>query len=810
MNDSAAAQCFAAALAAHQAGRLDEAEEGYRAALGLDPLHVSARNNLALLLLSCGEAGTAQTLLEEALAIAPDFADGWNNLASVRLALGDRSGAQMALERAAALGQPDASANLARLYVQTGEAAAALAAAGQAYALRPSAAMAEIAAKAAATLGDAQEVRLWCERWFAAAPDSPAAFAAVVQALSTDAAALEFAARRHLDHAADSALAWNTLGVALQSQGRYAEALEALDRAIALFPEAAEAHNNRAVALKNLGRLDEALVAAERACALAENYAEARNTLGNVLSALERLDEALEAYKTALALRPGFIEAAANALLTLSDLDRAAEALERLETLKAEHGPLPLLAKVEGIVLVRLERYAEAELPLRRALARWPDDAEVQGFLGAALHQLGYEGEADELLTGAIPRLKKPVAALNALGNLYAALGRQEEARATLERAIALVPDHPGLYRNLAGVYRFRRDDAHWSRLEALYAQIETLKPNDQADLLYALAEAYEGVGEKQRAFDLFIEAGRRRRALIDYDPEHAERTVDQLCQIMTPELYARLQGLGYPSRLPVFIVGMPRSGTTLMEQIIASHPQAFGAGELTLLVDALGYGLKIGEVHLDGMPPERSDPSRATPIEDGLFELGRRYVEALRRYSLTARRITDKMPGNYAKLGLIALAIPGARIIHMRRHPLDTCLSCFKTRFAQGQEWSYDLAELGRHYSGYWRLMAHWRALCPEAFIEVDYEGLVEDTENETRRVLDYLGLPWHPDCLRFYELKRPVHTASLAQVRQPIYTTSMGKWQPLLAKLAPLIAALNPEIRRAYTIPDPEGGNP
>ncbi|QIK36807.1 tetratricopeptide repeat protein [Caldichromatium japonicum] len=796
---------FASALAAHEAGRLEEAEEGYLKVLGEAPLHRFARNNLALILLARGEAAEAVERLEETVAIDPHFADAWNNLGSARAAAGDGAGACAALERATELGHASAPLNRARLAAQANDAAAALHYAALAYQRAPSAAAAEIAARAAGTLGD-PALATWVERWFAAAPGSREAFAAVVQIRRGAASAIEQAARDHLAHDPDDALACNSLGVALHQQGREEEALAALERAIALAPQAAEPHNNRAVALKALGRLAEALAAVEQALALHPDYPEAHNTRGNILSAQERLAEALAAYEAALALRPDFIEAAANACLTLSDLERAEEALARVEALIAAHGPLPLLAKVQGIVLVRLERFAEAEAPLRRALASFPDDAEVASFLGSALHMLHCEGEAEELLIGTIPRLKKPVGALNALGNLYAALGRKEEAAETLKRAIAIEPNAPGLYRNLAGVYRFRRDDGYFQNLETLYARRDELKASDRVELLYALAEACDDVGEKERAMALFIEAGRARRALLDFDIAASERTFAQLQTVITRERFLSLHGCGYPSRLPVFILGMPRSGTTLMEQIIASHPKAFGAGELTLLADSLGFGLNIDGVHLDGMPPGLSDPDRALPIESGLFAWGERYVSALRRYCATAWRITDKMPGNFAKLPLIALAMPGVRIIHMRRHPLDTCLSCFKMRFTQGQDWSYDLTELGRYYSAYWRLMAHWRRVCPEAFIEVEYERLVADTESEARRVFDYLELPWDARCLKFYEHERPVHTASLAQVRQPIYTSAIGKWQAIAPQIAPLIAALDPEIRAAYAIPDPE----
>lgn len=796
------AEHFNLALEAHQAGKLEEAEEGYRAVLGMDPLHVSARNNLALIYYQLGELATALELLEETVSIRPDFADAWNNLGSVKFSLGDVEGARIALLKAIELGHRGAPINLARLSARVGDAETALKAAEKAYALNPCAEAVEIAARAAGTLKLEPVLRVWLKRWLEMDPGNRDVFLACVDVFRGKVEILETLCRLHLQADPNDPAGWNSLGVALQSQKKHAEAEEAFRRAIELAPQSAEPYNNRAVALKSLGRLEEALAEVEKAITLKSDYPEAYNTKGNILSALERLDEALASYNEAIRLKPDFIEAHANALLALSDLGKAEEGLKRLIELETEYGKLPIFEKVKGILLVCLERFEEAEKALRFALSVFPDDAEVQAFLGASLHMLGFEGEAEDFLTKAIPRLARPVVALNALGNLYASLGRKKEAEETLKRAIEIAPDVPGLYRNLAGVYKFGKDDPYLRRLEALYDRLEELSASDQVELLYALAEAYRDIGENERAFDLFLEAGKRRRSQLDFDVDNTIAMMAALAQVFTRERFLALQGKGFPTRLPVFIVGMPRSGTTLMEQILAAHPKVFGAGELRLLGESLGYGLMIDGVHLDGMPKGESDPSKALPIEEGLFSLGERYVTSLRRYSLTAWRITDKMPGNFVKVPLIALAMPGAKIIHMRRHPLDTCLSCFTMRFTQGQEWSYDLVELGRYYSAYWQLMKRWRQVCPESFIEVEYERLVTDTEEEVKRVLDYVELPWDERCLRFYEHERPVHTASLAQVRQPIYKTSMGKWKHFVHKLKPLIEALDKEILETYGI--------
>jgi hypothetical protein len=244
---------------------------------------------------------------------------------------------------------------------------------------------------------------------------------------------------------------------------------------------------------------------------------------------------------------------------------------------------------------------------------------------------------------------------------------------------------------------------------------------------------------------------------------------------------------LGDPSTVPAFIVGMPRSGTTLVEQTLASHQAIFGAGERSELSQAIER--LNGERFGAGPFPE----AVWTMTGEKFRKMGAEYVAALHPLAPNAARITDKMPGNFLYLGLIRLILPNARIIHVRRDPVDTCLSCFSKLFKGEQAFSYDLAELGRYHRSYQRLMAHWRSVLPEdAMLEVEYEALVRDFDTQARRIVAHCGLQWDPACLEFYKTSRPVHTASMVQVRQPIYHSSVGRWRPDPALLQPLLEAL------------------
>jgi hypothetical protein len=292
--------------------------------------------------------------------------------------------------------------------------------------------------------------------------------------------------------------------------------------------------------------------------------------------------------------------------------------------------------------------------------------------------------------------------------------------------------------------------------------------------LYFALSKAYEDIGDHKQSFAYLKMGNDAKRRTISYSTPLSREGYGQIKAAYTKDAIKSFEGLGYDSDIPVFIIGMPRSGTTLTEQIISSHPSVYGAGELV--------ELSLTERQMGLLTTENA------------HEFGKTYVDMIKRLDPTgnAKRITDKMPGNYARLGEIVCTMPNAKIIHCRRDPIDTCLSCYKQLFARGQYWSYNLEELADQYKMYEDIMAHWRTVLPGRFIEVDYEETVNNLEGVARRLIDYIELPWDEACLKPHEQKRAVLTASKMQVIKPVYTSSVQSWKKYEDELQPLIERL------------------
>jgi hypothetical protein len=305
----------------------------------------------------------------------------------------------------------------------------------------------------------------------------------------------------------------------------------------------------------------------------------------------------------------------------------------------------------------------------------------------------------------------------------------------------------------------------------------------DRLNLSFALGLAYLADGNGERAFERLNEGNRLKRSTFTYDAVAEERRSADIQAIFSAKTLARYAGSVECSSSPIFIFGMPRSGTTLVEQILASHRSVFGGGEPVFLSNV------VDELLLD--------PTLSLSAER-LTSLGRRYQQLVESKAAPHLRFVDKMPWNYLYAGLISLILPNARMIHCRRDPLDTCLSCYSTQFANGQLFTYSQPELGRYFRHYRELASHWRSvLSPEKYIEVEYETLIDSTESESRRMLEFCDLPWDDACLRFYESKRRVTSASLDQVRSPIYKSSVGRAQAFRPWLSPLEAALSGQRR-------------
>lgn len=579
----------------------------------------------------------------------------------------------------------------------------------------------------------------------------------------------------------------SNLGAALASLGRHAEAEASYRSAIRLMPNYSGAYNNLGNLLKIMARPDEAEAAFRRAIALKPDYPEAYSNLGVVLAALGRPDEAEAAYRRAIAIKPDFAGAynnLANALRERGQLDAAKAACRQAIALQPDY---PEAYANFGNILKDLGRLEEAEAALRQAIALRHDHAEAHSNLGNVLMDQGRLTEAETVLRRAIALKPSYPGAHNNLGLALKELGRFEEARRATEEAIRLAPCRATYYCNLAEITRFKADDPHVAALEELAKDEASLPTEDQIALHFALARAYEQTGRREAAFNHLLAGNALKRRTIVYDEAAVLGGMTQVETIFTPELIAAHGGTGDPAREPVFIVGMLRSGTTLVEQILASHPDVFGAGELKLFDAALGSMRPM----FPGSPPFPDFVPSMT--EEHFGTLGARYAGELRRLAPQAARITDKMPSNFLFSGLIHLALPNATIIHTMRDPIDTCMSCFSRLFTEGQRYTYDLAELGRYYRQYQSMMAHWhRVLPPGRILDVQYEDVVADLEGAARRIVAHCDLPWDPRCLDFHRTERPVRTASATQVRQPIYATSIGRGHTYEAFIAPLREAL------------------
>jgi Sulfotransferase family len=378
-------------------------------------------------------------------------------------------------------------------------------------------------------------------------------------------------------------------------------------------------------------------------------------------------------------------------------------------------------------------------------------------------------------------------------------LGKLEAAREAYLSALELDPKVTGVYVNLADSKKFVAGDPHLAAMEAIAAQTEGLSKTDRLQLDFALGKAYADVKDHRRSFEHLLRGAAGKRAMIDYDERSAFALFDDIERAFTAELIQAKSGGGDPSRMPIFVLGMPRSGTTLVEQILASHPQVHGAGELKTMNDVV---LTVRGPDGNTIPYPTFVPSL-----DGaaLAAVGARYLALVRKlaphgerspaagHSPGVGRVTDKMPSNYYFAGLIHLALPNAKIIHTIRDPVDTCISCFSKLFTAEQNHTYDLAELGRYYRRYQRLMAHWHDVLPQGrILDVRYEEVVADLEGQARRIIDHCGLPWDDRCLSFHETDRPVRTASATQVRQPIYKSAIGRWRVYEEFLAPLLTEL------------------
>ena len=433
------------------------------------------------------------------------------------------------------------------------------------------------------------------------------------------------------------------------------------------------------------------------------------------------------------------------------------------------------------------EKYMQDQLEM--LVKKFPKKVEFIFAYGVAANRAGEITLALPALNKANELLPNNAKILYELGVVERISGNIEKAQGLIQQSLTLRPDFPAGLRTYGVDHKYAYGDDQFKRLNRAAANLADMSTEDQVQMQYALAKAFEDVGEYDAAFANYGIAGAKKRKVEAYNERNNVRLFQIMAKVLNRDFFVANKERGCDTDVPVFILGMPRSGTSLIEQILSSHPDIFGAGELKIMTSVL-ENISVGPTRL-----RMNDVQAAFAYdENASYEArGRRYVEQLSRLAPKPyKRIVDKMPGNFNFVGLIHLVLPNAKIIHSMRDPVETCLSCYRIHFAEGQQWSYNLRELGRYYRRYWQLMGHWRRTLPGVMYEIKYEDNVEDVENSARALIAHLGLPWTDNCLRFYETERPVKTASASQVRKPIYNTSVNRWKKYEKYLEPLLEEL------------------
>jgi tetratricopeptide (TPR) repeat protein len=597
--------------------------------------------------------------------------------------------------------------------------------------------------------------------------------------------------------------AHNNRGIALYELGRGHDAVGSFRQALKINPKYVEAYNNLGNALQGLGKLEDAISNYRRALALRPNYAEAHNNLGKALHDLDLHDAAIASYRLALEIRPDYVDAHSNLALVLRDLGQHDAAVASCRKALALDPYSADAHNNMGIALQELGQLDAAVASFRRALEINCDFAEAHNNLGyvlaeqrqtdaaAASHRAALEinplyAEAHVGL-GQVQRLQGRTSAAQMSGqralelnpnlagvHLFSAelltdQGQFAAAEDAYRRAIAIEPESAEAWSGISRTRKMTDGDATWLA-EVKRIAAKSLPSRKEVFLRYAIGKYFDDTKDYEQAFFNYWRANEISKYLGNkYLPEHQTQNADRIIRIFDREWIDRLRVNANPSSRPIFIVGMPRSGTSLAEQILASHPSVFGAGELA-------YWQTAGKTVIQAqgaMAPQRER-------DDVLCSLADEYLKVLGEVSADSLRVVDKMPGNFMHLGLIHAAFPHARIIHMQRNPLDTCLSIYFQHFNASHDYANDLEDLAHYYTEYFRLMEHWRMVLPEdAILHVPYEGLVDNQEAWSRTMLEFVGLPWDARCLDFHQHVRTVSTTSNWQVRQKLSKSSVERWR-------------------------------
>ena len=607
-----------------------------------------------------------------------------------------------------------------------------------------------------------------------------------------------------------NAQALNNLGIVHYERKDYDAAIALYRRALDANPGMAEALNNLGNALRLAGDAEGATTAYQDALMARENYAEAYNNLGTLLHQDGKYDEAEHALKKAIAITPRYVEAHDNLANLLISQAREVDALRVLGDALAFAPRHAQTLLITSRIQCKRGSYDAAEQAARMVIADDGDNSDAYVALGQLLHETDRFDEAVTCLEAAVARKPDHADARNFLGIALKSTGRLDEARGHILAALELNDKMYGAYANLNDLVDFAKEPALGERIEAILTAAEDPAEEKYLPLHYAYAKVLEDRGQHAAALDHYIVGGRMKRATLSYDESENRAFFQAIKDAFPASIFDawRARGLvGNPDDRPLFIVGMPRSGSTLVEQILSSHAAVHGAGEVKYLSRAMG-ALRDRFPMLPKFPAmlDKALPAQMMMIAEnylGQVTAGMAAGSGPQAAAgTTIARISDKLLTNFFFVGLIHLILPNARIIHTRRDPVDTCLSAFTKLFKDDMPHSYDLGELGRYYAQYQALMAHWEAVLPAGVMTtVDYEAVVADTEGEAKRLIEFIGLDWDPACLDFHNSKRAVKTASVAQVRRPIYSSAVKRSKKYGKGLKPLSDAIAQPIDAVIT---------
>lgn len=737
------------AIQAHRQGKLPVAEHLYRQVLDADPQNPHANHYLGLIAHQCGQHQAAITLIQKSIHHNPKEANAYNNLGNAFRGLGRFEEAQKSYQQAIKYKPhfPQAYNNLGNNFHDLGQYQQAIKCYQQALALLPSYAEAhDNLGNVFRAVGDQSNALIHYQKSIALQPNS---------------------------HKSQS-----NLGVLLLELNSPDKAILHLQRAIEIQPQFYQAHFNLGNALRTCNKTQEAMESYQKALSIHPEFAEALSSLGDIFKERKDYDAALGAYRQALEYKPDLIEVYNNMGGVFHDNDRSEAASKCYQkALELQPDYLPVLNNY-GNLLLDCNFFEEAISSYQKALKVNPNFAEAHNNLGKALSALRREKEAQLHFEQAINLRPDFAAAYNNLGNIYKDRGQFQQAAAHYRKAISINPQLTELFRHLTFIQSTHLEE-EVQQIKNLWC--EDLQETQKMHLAFALGKILDDRGENSEAFTFFMKANALKRQSFEYDSNRDRELFQKIKKIFQPALFKRYRNVARPDNKAIFILGMPRSGTSLVEQILSSHPRIFGAGELFYLNKFAGNLVYDEQNH--------SFPDYLNLIDEaGLRDIATAYLKSLEDHAPHADFITDKMPHNFIFIGLIQLLFPNARIIHCVRDPMAIGLSIFKHFFVSKHNYAYSLEEIGLHYRYYQDLMLYWKGLFGDKIYDIQYEKLIHNQEVESKKLISYLGLEWDSQCLSFYQTKRIVKTASATQVRKPIYQDAIQRWKKYEKELEPL----------------------